>query len=137
MAALTAKQEAFCQRYIETGSGTEAYRLAYGTKAKTETVAPNASRLLATSKIAARVRDLREATIERVHGVTVASLIAELEEARQVGKGREQAAAMVAATLGKAKLAGLDKDAGDDSAAPQPASVQVTITDARKPSADA
>lgn len=29
-----------------------------------------------------------------------------------VGKGKDQASAMVAATMGKAKLAGLDKDAG-------------------------
>lgn len=41
--------------------------------------------------------------------VTVESLIAELEEARQVGKTTESAAPMVAATMGKAKLMGLDK----------------------------
>lgn len=41
--------------------------------------------------------------------VTVESLIEELEEARQVGKENASAGPMVAATMGKAKLAGLDK----------------------------
>jgi predicted DNA-binding ribbon-helix-helix protein len=76
--------------------------------------------------------------IASAHGVTVASLIAELEEARQVGKERGQASAMAVATMGKAKLAGLDKDVGDDAInSPQPAQVIVTVRDARKPNADA
>lgn len=131
MAALTIKQETFCQRYVETGNATEAYRVAYGTKAKAETVSPKASRLLATDKVRARVAELREATLTRVHGVTVASLIAELEEARQVGKERGQASAMAAATMGKAKLAGLDKDIGDEGEA-APVSVTVQVRSGRK-----
>ena len=110
MATLTNKQEAFCQKYVETGNASEAYRQAYGTTAKPSTVMPKASRLLASGKIGARVAELRESIVQKVHGVTVATLIAELEEARQVGRNKEQAAAMVAATLGKAKLAGLDKE---------------------------
>lgn len=134
---LTPKQERFCQAYVETGNASEAYRRAYGSKGKTETVAPNASRLLGNSKVAARVAELRESTITRVHGVTVASLIAELEEARIVAKGREQGSAMVQATLGKAKLAGFDKGEGDDGSDAPPTRVEVTVTDARKPRADA
>jgi hypothetical protein len=41
--------------------------------------------------------------------VTVESLTAELEEARQVGIEDRVPSAMVAATMGKAKLYGLDK----------------------------
>lgn len=134
---LTPKQERFCQAYIETGNASEAYRQAYGSKSSSATVAPNASRLLGNSKVAARVAELRESTITRVHGVTVASLIAELEEARMVGKGREQAAAMVAATMGKAKLAGFDKGEGDAPGEATPTRVEVIVTDARKPRADA
>jgi phage terminase small subunit len=136
VAGLTIKQETFCQKYIETGNASEAYRQAYNSKGKTEVVAPEASRLLATPKVAARVAELREA-VTKAHGVTVSSLIAELEEARQVGAKREQAAAMVAATMGKAKLAGIDKDAGEEGAEAQPVKVEVTVTDSRKPSADA
>lgn len=136
MAALTIKQETFCQKYIETGNASEAYRQAYGTKGKPETVARSAHELIGNPKVAARLAELRE-VVTKAHGVTVSSLIAELEEARQVGAKREQAAAMVAATMGKAKLAGIDKDAGEEGGEAQPVKVEVTVTDARKPSADA
>lgn len=41
--------------------------------------------------------------------VTVESLIAELEEARQIGIEIKAPGPMVAATMGKARLAGLDR----------------------------
>ena len=41
--------------------------------------------------------------------VTVEDLLIELEEARQIGIDTKSAAPMVAATMGKAKLMGLDK----------------------------
>lgn len=135
MAALTIKQETFCQKYIETGNASEAYRQAYGSKGKPETVARSAHELIVHPKVSARLADLREA-VAKTHGVTISSLIAELEEARQVGKGREQAAAMVAATMGKAKLAGLDKDAGDEGDAPAPVKIEVMVRDGRKPDAE-
>lgn len=112
MAALTIKQETFCQKYIETGNASEAYRQAYDAEnMKPETVAKRASELLVKGDIAGRLAELRQA-VQVAHNVTVGSLIAELEEARQVAKGREQGAAMVSATLGKAKLAGLDNEGG-------------------------
>jgi phage terminase small subunit len=115
VAALTIKQEAFCQKYIETGNASEAYRQAYAAEnMKPETVAKRASELLVNGAIAGRLAELREAVAKR-HAVTVSSLMVELEEARQVAKGREQAAAMVSATLGKAKLAGLDGEGGGGS----------------------
>ena len=113
MAALTPKQEAFCQKYIETGNASEAYRQAYDAgRMKPSTVNVKACELLGSGKVAERVAELR-GKVEAVHGVTVASLIAELEEARQVAKKREQGAAMAQATMGKAKLAGLDKPEGE------------------------
>lgn len=130
MAALTIKQEAFCQKYIETGNASEAYRHAYGTRGKPETVARSAHELAKHPKVSARLTELRQQVAE-AHGVTVASLIAELEEARQVAKGREQGAAMVQATLGKAKLAGLDKDTGEDADEPAPVSVTVEVKSGR------
>lgn len=43
------------------------------------------------------------------HKITVDDLLAELDEARAIGKESGKAAPMVAATMGKAKLLGLDK----------------------------
>lgn len=43
------------------------------------------------------------------HKITVDDLLAELDEARAIGKKTGKAAPMVAATMGKAKLLGLDK----------------------------
>lgn len=111
MAGLTIKQEAFCQAYIETGNASEAYRSAYAAdKMKAEAIHVKASELLTNGKVAVRVAELQGEIKER-HGVTVDSLIAELEEARKAALDVEtpQSSAAVAATMGKAKLTGLDK----------------------------
>ncbi|EOX9034731.1 terminase small subunit [Enterobacter hormaechei] len=111
MAGLTIKQEAFCQAYIETGNASEAYRTAYAAdKMKPEAVHVQASKLQDNPKIALRLKEL-QGEIKQRHNVTVDSLLAELEEARQAALGAEtpQSSAAVAATMGKAKLTGLDK----------------------------
>lgn len=111
MAGLTIKQEAFCQAYIETGNASEAYRTAYAAdKMKAEAIHVKASELLSNGKISVRVKEL-QGEIKQRHNVTVDSLITELEEARQKALSAEtpQSSAAVAATMGKAKLTGLDK----------------------------
>lgn len=111
MAGLTIKQEAFCQAYIETGNASEAYRTAYAAdKMKAEATHVNASKLLDNAKVALRVKEL-QGEIKQRHNVTVDSLLKELEEARRAALGAEtpQSSAAVAATMGKAKLTGLDK----------------------------
>lgn len=108
---LTAKQEAFCLAYLETGNASEAYRKAYNAEnMKPETVNRKAKELLDHGKISARIEALQEEHRER-HKITVDDLLAELEEARQValGQNNPQTSAAVAATMGKAKLLGLDK----------------------------
>lgn len=129
--ALTPKQERFCVLYVETGNASEAYRQAYSSKGNQATVKKRASELLGRGDIAGTISKLRGA-VAQTHGVTVASLIAELEEARTVGKERGQAASMVAATMGKAKLAGYDKGDPDDPTDAAPTRVEVVVTDARK-----
>lgn len=132
MAGLTPKQEAFCQRYLELGNASEAYRRCYSAeKAKPETINRSAKELLDNPKVAARLAELRGAA-QAAHGVTIASLLAELEEARKVGMERGQSAAMTAATMGKAKLAGLDGGVKDDDDALPPAAVTVTVVSGRK-----
>ena len=109
---LTLKQEAFCQAYVENGgNASDAYRTAYGAeKYKPESLWSKASVMLATEKVRQRVDELKAAHRER-HMITVDSLVAELEEARQAALNAEtpQSSAAVSATMGKAKLAGLDK----------------------------
>lgn len=111
MAGLTQKQEKFCQAYIEKGNASEAYRTAYAAdRMKPEAIHVNASKLLDNAKVSLRVAEL-QSEIKQRHNVTVDSLIKELEEARQAALTAEtvQSSAAVAATMGKAKLTGLDK----------------------------
>lgn len=106
---LTPKQEAFCQAYIETGNASEAYRKAYDCeRMKPDSVNRKAKELLDHVKISARLAELREMVAKR-HEVTVDSLIAELDEARNLAKELAKPEAMVSATMGKAKICGHDK----------------------------
>lgn len=107
---LTPKQEAFCLRYIETGNASEAYRCAYDAGSMSaEAIRVEACRLLQNPNVSLMVAGLQEEHRER-HKVTVGTLTAELEEARDLAKRTEQPAAMVSATLGKAKIHGLTAD---------------------------
>lgn len=110
--ALTIKQEAFALAYVETGNASEAYRQAYDAAGmKPASINRKAKELMDNGKIAARVEQLQSKAVER-HEITLDDLIRELEEARVAASTSEkpQAAAMVAATMGKAKLLGLVTD---------------------------
>lgn len=107
--SLTIKQEGFCRSYIETGNASEAYRRNYNAVNMTnEVIAVKACELLKSGNVAVRVAELQQSLVKR-HEVTVDSLMLELEEARTAAMGatNPQSAAAVAATMGKAKLAGL------------------------------
>ncbi|HAT1515413.1 terminase small subunit [Morganella morganii] len=110
--ALTIKQEAFCQAYIENkGNASEAYRTAYATgKMKAETIHVKASELLNDGKVTVRISELQQEHRNK-HDITVSGLLEELEEARQAALTAEtpQSSAAVAATMGKARITGLDK----------------------------
>jgi len=63
---LTAKQEAFCRYYVDTGIASEAYRMAYDTeRMKPESIWCNASQLLSSTKVAQRVEELRREYAEQ------------------------------------------------------------------------
>ena len=108
MNKLTPKQERFAQLYVELGNASEAYREAYNSKAKPDSVHVNASKLLSDARVSLRVQELKGEVVQR-HRVTVDSLMLELEEARQLALATDAPAPAVSATMGKAKLAGLDK----------------------------
>lgn len=108
---LTPKQESFCQLYIELGNASEAYRQSYDADSmNSNTVNVKASELLDNGKVAVRIEQIRNEHKKR-HNITVDVLLLELEEARRsaLDGERVQSAAAVAATMGKAKLLGLDK----------------------------
>lgn len=108
---LTQKQINFCYKYIECGNASEAYRYAYNAEnMKQESIAVKACELLKDVKVAVMVENLRkEAAKEAV--ITVHDLIKELEEARIAALTAQtvQASAAATATMGKARLLGLDK----------------------------
>lgn len=106
---MTPKQEAFCLAYIETGNASEAYRRAYNAEnMKPETVNNKGYELLQKGEIRARLAELREPILER-HGDTVDSLLGELEAARERALADDRPSAAVSATMGKARLLGLDR----------------------------
>lgn len=108
--ALTQKQENFCLAYVETGNASESYRRAYdASRMKQESIAVKASELMSNGNVKVRISDLQSQAQQR-HHLTVDDLINELEEARIIASTGEkpQANAMVSATMGKAKLLGLD-----------------------------
>lgn len=69
----------------------------------------NAARLSGNERVRARVDELQAAAASTV-AVTVADIIRQLDEDRAFAKERGSAAAMVSASLGKAKLLGLIKE---------------------------
>lgn len=109
--ALTTKQEKFCQSYVELGNASEAYRRSYdASRMKTESINRKAKELIDNGNVAARIAELKQRAAVK-HDVTVATLLRELEEARTIALSCEtpQTSAAVSATMGKAKLCGLDK----------------------------
>lgn len=105
------KMEKFCLAYVETANAAESYRIAYNTEnMATATIGREGYNTLQKPQVQARLEELRKKVMER-HEITVDTLIAELEEARKAALGAEtpQTSAAVSATMGKAKLLGLDK----------------------------
>jgi phage terminase small subunit len=133
---LTPKQEKFCQLYVEIGNASEAYRQAYNSKSKPEAVNVRASEMLSDRKISVRVNELRAGHAKR-HAVTVDSLLAELEEARRLALDERSPAPAVAATMGKARITGLDKQvidhrSGDGSMSPTRIVIEAATGDDRQ-----
>jgi len=98
------RQEHFAQELAKGKTAAQAYALV-GYKPNPG----NATRLKLNEKIIARVQELLGRSAARAE-VTVASILNELEEARKLAAEINQPSAAVAATLGKAKVAGLIVD---------------------------
>ena len=108
---LTPKQETFAMAYVESGNASKAYKTAYDVNENTSdnSISVEACKLRNTPKITLRILELQELAQVR-HSITIDSLTDELENARLTASEAGQASAMVAATMGKAKLHGLLTD---------------------------
>lgn len=107
--ALTPKQEAFCIAYMESGNASDAYRQAYDAgNMNSASINRSAKDVIDNPKIAARLAELRAPIIEKAQ-ITVEDLLRELEEARKLAIDTEAPGPAVSATMGKAKLLGMDK----------------------------
>ena len=106
------KHEQFCQVWLETGNKSEAYRKSHpnSLKWKDETVHNKASALSKKGEVLARYEQLQSDALKG-HDITIASLLLELEKARQAALTADtpQSSAAITATMSKAKLVGLDK----------------------------
>jgi phage terminase small subunit len=71
---LTPKQENFCQLYVKLGNASEAYRQAYNSSAKAQSVAVEASKLMSDPNISLRVAELREEMSEMAYWSRMDSL---------------------------------------------------------------
>jgi len=115
MSKLTDKKERFAQLVVELGNQSDAYRGAYNTEnMKAETIHKRSGELMADGAVRGRVDELRESA-KQSHGITMDSLLKELEEARTCALTAEtvQSSAAVSATMSKAKLLGMDKQIVD------------------------
>lgn len=113
MKGLSPKREVFARAVSSGKTQADAYREAFpvSQKWKDKSVHEKSSALMKDAKVASRVDELRVKAADKV-AITVEHLIAELEEARSaalMAGPSPQSSAAVAATMGKAKLLGLDK----------------------------
>ena len=96
-ATLTAKQEAFAQNVASGMTQADAYRAAYNAeKMKPSTVQENASRLMTGSKVAARVKELKDALAKK-HLWTREMSVKALVKAYKVAESAGQSAGMTGA----------------------------------------
>lgn len=135
----TPAEEEYCKLYVQTGHKVPSYREAYGAHHQDEkTIWRRATRIMTYPKVIKRIEELKERAMKK-HDVTVESLLLELEEARKAALNAEtaQASAAVAATMGKAKITGLEKSkvelTGADGAALMPSRIELVAPNVNIP----
>ena len=105
---LTTKQELFVSAYCSNGfNATQAaIEAGYSENCAASIGGENLQKPEIIEEI-----DKYKLKVKQRHGITIESLLKELEEAREVALSAEtpQSSAAIAATMGKAKLTGLDK----------------------------
>lgn len=108
MRKATIRQKLFAQEYCANGYNATKAALSAGYAEKNARQC--ASALLKQGPVIKEIEKFKR-KIEKRHMITIDQLIEELEEARQIALAAEtpQSSAAISATMGKAKLCGLDK----------------------------
>lgn len=105
--ALTAKQEAFCLAYIETGNASEAYRRAYGAENMAPaTVNRKAKGLIDNGKIGARLAELRAPAVKKAQ-LTLEQHLLDLQRLRDKADKSKDFGAAIRAEVARGKAAGI------------------------------
>lgn len=106
--SLTPQQEAFAQAVASGLSQSDAYRKAYKVKptTKAETSQANASRLMADSKVSARVAELRAPVAAKAQ-ITLEGHLDDLKTLRDAALKAEQYSAAISAEVARGKAAGV------------------------------
>lgn len=140
-----AKAEEVAKKYIQCHNKTEAWKSVYD---KNNTHSRDSAKTRAyiffkKDYVQEYVRKYQERAMKK-HDITIEKLIIELEEARQLAllgadNARPSANAAVAATMGKAKICGLDKQivdhvSSDGSMSPTKVMIEAVESDASKSS---
>lgn len=135
---LTVGQEEFCRNICAGMNTHEAYRKAFKVSPTVSASSVNnrLTRIQANPLVRTRIDAIKAQTMKR-HNITIDMLLEELEEARIVALRAKipQAGAAISATMGKAKLCGLEKQVlvhvGADGKSLPP--TRITIVGAKKP----
>jgi phage terminase small subunit len=103
---LTAKQEAFSLAYFNGGNASDAYRVVYAPKkASAKTINEAGSRLLKNSKVAARVKSLRDAVAKKAQ-MTIEGHLEDLKGLRNKAARKGQFGAAVSAEVSRGRASG-------------------------------
>jgi hypothetical protein len=102
------KHELFAQALAKGENATAAYKAA-GYSARGNAAEASASRLLRDAKVQGRLIELQERAAVKVE-LTIADIIEQLQDDRQLAHNIEQAGSAVSASLGMAKVLGFLKD---------------------------
>lgn len=110
MKELTPKQEDFAQQIVKGSTQADAYRTAYNASSmKDETIWSNASRLIDNSKVKARIKELRQPSVDKVN-LTLESHLTDLLKLRNMAAKDEKWSAAIQAETVRGKAAGLHID---------------------------
>ncbi len=105
---LTTKEAIFVYLIVAGESDYNAYMASYKSKGSERTARKEAQKVKQRPIVEAAIEKARAEVTEAAQ-ITAQDLIAELEEAREMAKKDREPSAMVRATMGKARITGLDR----------------------------
>jgi phage terminase small subunit len=107
MKNLSPKQERFCLLYLESGNASQAYRGAgYSKNMSDKTVNEASARLLKSSKVVARLAEIRKPALEAAQ-ITLADHLKDLKRLRDLSESEGKFSAAVSAEIARGKVSGL------------------------------